>query len=105
MSYCDAVLSHGGSGTVSTALDHGLPLVNVPIGADQFVNAERCAGIGVGLTIEPEQRTPQAIRHAVREVLTTRTYRDKAHQIQQTMHALPPPEAAVPLLEQLAAHG
>jgi UDP:flavonoid glycosyltransferase YjiC (YdhE family) len=103
MPYCDAVLSHGGSGTVLTALDHGLPLVNVPIGADQFVNSERCADVGVGLTIGPEQRHAEAIRAAVREVLANPTYRDRAREIQHAIHALPGPEAAVPILEGLAA--
>jgi MGT family glycosyltransferase len=103
MPYCDLVLAHGGTGTVYTALDHGVPLVNVPIGADQFVNAERCAEVGVGLMIGPEQRSPDAIRAAVREVLTHHAYREQARQVQQAIRALPTPEDIVPVLERLAA--
>ena len=36
---CDAVVSHGGSGSVLGALAHGIPLVLLPIGADQPLNA------------------------------------------------------------------
>jgi UDP:flavonoid glycosyltransferase YjiC (YdhE family) len=32
--FCDLVINHGGSGTVMTALDHGLPIVIVPLAAD-----------------------------------------------------------------------
>ena len=103
MPYCDAVLAHGGTGTVYTALEHGLPLVNVPIGADQFVTSESCANAGVGLVIGPEQRNPDAIRAAVREVLADSAYREKARQLQRAIHALPTPADVVPLLERLAA--
>ncbi len=36
---CDAVVSHGGSGTVLATLAHGLPQLCLPQGADQFLNA------------------------------------------------------------------
>ena len=39
--HCDAVITHGGYGTVSAALRNGLPLVVVPISADQPLNARR----------------------------------------------------------------
>ena len=44
---CDLVVTHGGSGTVMTALDHGLPMVIVPVSADQPDNARRCEQLGV----------------------------------------------------------
>lgn len=33
--HCAAVVSHGGSGSVTATLEHGLPLVCIPMGADQ----------------------------------------------------------------------
>lgn len=40
--HCDLVVCHGGSGTSLSALDHGLPIVMVPLGADQlYVQAGR----------------------------------------------------------------
>jgi len=44
---CAAVISHAGSGSVRGALAHGLPLVLVPQGADQFDNASRAARLRV----------------------------------------------------------
>ena len=44
---CDLIVTHGGTGTVLTALDHGLPMVLIPIAADQPDNARRCEALGV----------------------------------------------------------
>ena len=44
--HCDLVVSHAGSGSVLGALAHGLPMVLIPIGADQPLNAARCRDAG-----------------------------------------------------------
>jgi UDP:flavonoid glycosyltransferase YjiC (YdhE family) len=103
--HCDVVVSHGGAGPILAALSCGLPLVNIPIGSDQPENAARCAALGVGVTVAPEERTPEAIRRAVREVLATPSYRANAERLCGEMAALPGPEHAVVLLERLAAEG
>jgi MGT family glycosyltransferase len=99
---CDVVLSHCGSGTMYAALDHGLPMVNVPIGMDQPENAHRCARLGLGITVSPATRTVNAIRVAVREVLGDPSYRANAQRMQAEMHALPSPSDVVAVLERLA---
>jgi len=45
------VVTHGGHGTVSRALSHGLPLLVVPFGRDQGDIAIRVEARGVGLTL------------------------------------------------------
>jgi UDP:flavonoid glycosyltransferase YjiC (YdhE family) len=99
---CDLVLSHCGSGTLYAALDHGLPMVNIPIGMDQLENAARCAELRLGVTVASSAVSVDAIRAAVREVLTDPSYRERAQRIQRDLHALPGPDAAVELLERLA---
>lgn len=99
---CDLVVMHGGSGTLMAALAHGLPLVVIPIGADQPENAARVAALGLGQVIGPEERTAGAIGAAVRAVLGDPTYRERARQFQAEMEALPGVEHAVALLERLA---
>jgi UDP:flavonoid glycosyltransferase YjiC (YdhE family) len=98
---CDLVVSHGGSGTVRTAISHGLPQVLIPIAADQPENARRCAALGVARVVAPDGRTPEAIRAAVRAVLQDHGYRRNAERLGSEMRALPGPEYAVTLLEQL----
>lgn len=99
---CDLVVAHGGYGTVMTTLAGGLPLVLLPIAADMFDNARRCAALGVGRVVGPDERTPEAIRAAVGRVLGTPTYRENAWQMRAEIHALPGPERGVALLERLA---
>ena len=44
---CDVAVGHGGSGSTLGALAHGLPMLLLPHGADQFENAQACAALGV----------------------------------------------------------
>jgi UDP:flavonoid glycosyltransferase YjiC (YdhE family) len=46
---------HGGSGTTYGALAAGLPVVVVPLFADQSANARAVAGAGAGLVVDPER--------------------------------------------------
>jgi UDP:flavonoid glycosyltransferase YjiC (YdhE family) len=102
--HCDVVITHAGFSTVSEALAHGLPLVPIPLDADQPLNAERCAALGVAEVIEYDRRTPGAIRRAVRMLLDDPSYRRNAEQIRDEITELPGPERAAALLEHLAAN-
>jgi UDP:flavonoid glycosyltransferase YjiC (YdhE family) len=79
------VLCHGGSGTTYGALAAGLPIVFVPMFADQRTNARLIAVAGAGIVIdvgsksEPGFRAIEAtdvprIRAAVLEVLAKSSY-------------------------------
>jgi UDP:flavonoid glycosyltransferase YjiC (YdhE family) len=48
------VVTHGGHGTVSRALWHGLPLLVMPMGRDQYDIASRARAHGAGLTLPPD---------------------------------------------------
>jgi len=98
---CDLVVNHGGSGSVIGALAHGLPVVVIPMGADQSLNAGRCEQLGVGIALDAVRATPRSIREAVADTLGTSRYRVAAEGIRDEISALPGPEAAVPLLERL----
>jgi MGT family glycosyltransferase len=99
---CDLVISHGGSGSVVGALAHGLPVVLLPIGADQPHNAEQCVRLGVGQELDPIAVTPRDVRVAVAEVLADPSYRRAADRVRAEILGLPEPARAVPLLERLA---
>jgi UDP:flavonoid glycosyltransferase YjiC (YdhE family) len=99
---CDLVLCHGGFGSMLTALREGLPLVMMPIAADQPENARRCAELEVAEVIAPENRTPEMIRETVRTVLTNARYRRNAARLRDEMAAAPPLQHTVALLAQLA---
>jgi MGT family glycosyltransferase len=101
--YCDVVITHGGFSSVMVGLNHGLPMVVIPLGGgDQPGNAARCAALGLAEVVPPDQRTPEAIRTATRTVLHAPRYRLAAQELQAAIAALPGPEVAVTLLERLA---
>lgn len=102
LSHCDLVVNNGGSGTLVAALSHGLPVVIVPISADQPENAARCAALGLGRVILPAELTPERARAAVLAVLGDPSYRRTAERLRDEIATLPGPEDAVALLERLA---
>jgi MGT family glycosyltransferase len=100
--YCDLLVTQGGSGTMMDPVSHGLPMVMIPIEADQPENCLRCAELGVARVLERGERTAQAIRDAVRDILRNPQYTRNAQQIQQAIEAQPTLDYAVSLLERLA---
>ena len=103
---CDLVVTHGGSGTMLDALSSGLPMVMIPISADQPVNAQICERLGVARVVTPVGRTEaelaQDIRNATQEVLRDPTYRANAQRLRKEMEDLPGLEYPVSLLKTLA---
>jgi hypothetical protein len=97
----DLVVCHGGSGTAFGALAAGLPLVVVPLFADQFDNGRRIADAGAGLTVEADQGDASSLRQvvgdedapriaeAIQTVLATTTFRSHARRIAAEMAATP----------------
>jgi UDP:flavonoid glycosyltransferase YjiC (YdhE family) len=102
---CTALVHHGGSGSGLTALHHGLPqLVLAPPLPSLGVYAEQIAACGAGRSLDPgEQRDPEAIRTALRELLDDRSYRAAAGRVREEMAAMPAPAEVVADLEELAA--
>ena len=89
--HCEAVICHGGTGTTLAALVAGLPLVLVPQGADQFDNARACERAGAAKVLLPAQVTAEAVRDAVRDVLSAgSSYRRAARALAGEIAAMPP---------------
>jgi UDP:flavonoid glycosyltransferase YjiC (YdhE family) len=100
--HCDAAINHGGSGSTIGALAAGVPIVLLPMGADQPLNAERCVALRAGVALDVMRCTPADVRAAVDTVLGEPAYRAAAERMQAEIGALPGPEAAVARLEALA---
>ena len=91
---CDIVVSHGGSGTTIAGLTRGLPMVAVPMFADQFHNADRLVAAGVGLRVDPAQVEDQ-LTSAITQVLQDPTYRNNARQVATDIASRPTPTQAL----------
>ena len=81
--HCTLVVSHAGSGSVIGALAYGLPMVLIPLGADQPFNAARCEALGLGKVLDPVQLTPDSVRGAVTTVMADVTYRRTAEGVRR----------------------
>jgi UDP:flavonoid glycosyltransferase YjiC (YdhE family) len=69
-----AVVSAGGAGTVLATLSRGLPMVLLPQGADQGVNAERVEAAGAGIVLAEGGQVGQAVA----SLLENDSFRTKA---------------------------
>lgn len=93
----DVVVTHAGHGTVMAALAAGVPLVCLPMGRDQFMNAALVESSGAGLKVE----APAAIPGAVQRVLTEPTFRAHAQRLAGDIAAEPGVAAAADAVEHL----
>ncbi|MFC6883252.1 MULTISPECIES: nucleotide disphospho-sugar-binding domain-containing protein [Actinomadura] len=100
---CDAVVAHGGAGSLLTALAAGLPQVLVPRLPDHVRHAARIAETGAGAVLPAPVEDPAAIRDRLAEVLAEPAYRDAAGRLRGEMLAQPSPAAVVPEIERVVA--
>lgn len=82
--HADLVITHGGLGTGLAALAHGLPVLCIPLGRDQPVNAAAIARTGAGKVLGPAA-TPGQIARAVNELLSNPSFRDAARRFAATL--------------------
>jgi UDP:flavonoid glycosyltransferase YjiC (YdhE family) len=99
--HCAAAINHAGSGSVVGALAFGVPIVLIPMGADQGLNAARCEALGVGVTLEAVEATARQIADAVAAILMDPGFAEAAAGIREEIAALPEAEIIVPLIERL----
>jgi UDP:flavonoid glycosyltransferase YjiC (YdhE family) len=102
---CAAVVAHGGSGTTLGALAHGLPLLLVPQGADQFDNAARCERAGAAIVLRPDELTADAVRASLRRLLDEPSYSGAAGAVAVEIAAMPTAAEAVPAIEDYLTAG
>ncbi|HLM97494.1 MAG TPA: glycosyltransferase [Acidimicrobiales bacterium] len=106
----DLVVCHGGSGTAFGAVAAGLPVVVVPVFADQFVNGVRIAGTGAGLVVEADppstggprrviaQQDAPRVTEGIETVLADPSYRRQARHIAEEVAAAPTVDAVLDTL-------
>ncbi len=108
MREASAVVCHGGAGTTFGSLAAGLPLVVVPLMADQPRNGRLVAEAGAGVVVDVDRsaddedaavaRTASELRKAVEQVMANPTYQESAGRIGHEMNALPDLDAVVDTL-------
>ncbi|WP_022926913.1 glycosyltransferase [Patulibacter americanus] len=87
----DAVVTHGGAGTTLGTLARGIPLVVLPQGADQPVQAAAVERAGAGIALAPGRPDAARLRQAVRDVLEEPRYARAAWAVRDEIAAMPDP--------------
>jgi UDP:flavonoid glycosyltransferase YjiC (YdhE family) len=98
---CDAVVSHAGSGTVLGALKQALPMVSLPMGADQQLNAARVDALGLGVSLRADTADVAQVRDALAEVLASTPMQQRLEAMRDEISASPGPAEAVRAVEAL----
>lgn len=102
MPHAAAMVGHGGFGTTLLALAFGVPMVVVPLFADQPDNARRVEAVGAGIVLSGGEGADGALPSAVLRLLADSSYRAAAERMAAEISQLPPVSAAVPFLEETA---
>ncbi|MEK0316171.1 macrolide family glycosyltransferase [Cohnella sp. 56] len=71
----DLFITHGGMNSVNEALYYNVPLIVIPLAADQPLNADRVQTLGAGIRLERDTLTSGAIRESVNRMLASEHYR------------------------------
>jgi MGT family glycosyltransferase len=103
MPHAAAMVCHGGFGTVRAGLAEGMPMVVIPLFADQPYNARRVAELGAGIALEHGPGGMTGLAGAVRALLADPSYAASAAAVADETRALPTVDAAVEILERLTA--
>lgn len=86
---CDVFVTHAGFNSVRESLSFGVPMVAVPLIAEQSYNAARCSDLGVARTVGLDDATADRIAETCREVLNDPSYAARAGKMRSALRELP----------------
>ncbi|MQS05729.1 glycosyltransferase [Streptomyces alkaliphilus] len=99
---CDAIVHHGGSGTVLSSFAAGVPQVSLPMpGTVNVSNARTVTARGAGPTLDIDASGPGEVVAALTEVLHDPAPRRAAQDVAEEMAAMPSPAAVVDRIGEL----
>ncbi|XP_066276041.1 UDP-glucuronosyltransferase 2C1-like [Branchiostoma lanceolatum] len=99
-------ITHAGSSGVYEALHHGVPMVCLPLTADQPGNAARVVARGLGVKLDFSTFTTDQLYQAIVHILTNNSYRENAARLSRLYRDQPQPpmERAVWWIEHAIKH-
>ncbi|CAG9786684.1 unnamed protein product [Diatraea saccharalis] len=99
-------ISHGGLIGTQEAIFHGVPIIGVPIYADQYNNLLQAEKLGFGKILRFEDINEQSLRNKLIDVLSNNSYRIKAKEVSSRFKDRPmnPLDTAVFWIEYVIRH-
>ena len=98
----DLAVTHGGSGSVMGALARAVPVLVLPLGADQLPNGRRVAELGCGALLDAATATPADIGREASRLLASEAVRRSAERVRRECESLPPVDEVLRRIEALA---
>jgi UDP:flavonoid glycosyltransferase YjiC (YdhE family) len=98
-----AAVGHGGSGSTLGALGQGVPLVLLPMGADQFHVSASAEAAGAAVVLRPHEVTSASVREALGTVLGDESYGRAARSVQAEVASMPAPAGTAIVVERFIA--
>ena len=101
--HVDVMVSNGGFGSVQLAIAHGVPMVVAGTTEDKKEVTAHVAWSGVGVNLRTDRPTPAAVAGAVRRVLGTPAFKERARALKAQIAGASAAATAADLLENLAS--
>ncbi|GMS95069.1 hypothetical protein PENTCL1PPCAC_17244 [Pristionchus entomophagus] len=101
-------ITHCGQGSITESIDAGIPVIVIPVLADQLRNSHQVERNGIGLRLEKEDLAREGrLAEAITEILSNEKYRQKARKKRKMVAERPfsMKEIFVRNMEFLAKHG
>ncbi|MBK5503326.1 macrolide family glycosyltransferase [Bacillus sp. TH12] len=87
LQHTDVFITHGGMNSSSEALYYGVPLVVIPISADQPLVAKRVTELGAGVHLDKTSLTPEILREETEAVLYRKEFKENSCKIRDSFQA------------------
>ncbi|CAG5038702.1 unnamed protein product [Parnassius apollo] len=78
---CVLFITHGGLLSTTEALHFGVPIIGIPMFADQFINVNRAVAKGFAKRVDLNYETPENLKMAIEEILGTPKYRERVKEL------------------------
>jgi glucuronosyltransferase len=75
------LIAHGGYNSFLEASEAGIPIILMPLFADQFINAKRAQRFGTALTLDKLNLTPERVRRTIEQILMDKRFSTNARRL------------------------
>lgn len=101
----DLFITHGGHNSIIEAFYYGVPLIVLPVFADQFDSAQRVEDCGFGIRLNPFNCTQDELLKAVDSLLSNKELKESMRTISSRLRSIKYHEIAVDKIEQIIIEG
>lgn len=102
---CEAMIFHGGNGSMYQALAAGVPMIALPCHLEQIMGFRPVLRQGCGMQLSPRRFRAKALARALEEILTNPKYRDATRRYSSAVRETDGTVRAADIFEQTAREG